>query len=123
MTALWVGLAAVLGALIRFAADSWFARRQRPGQISFPTATLLVNIAGSFLIGACFALLTRGALDSGGYPVAAAGLAGGLTTFSSWTVATLALWMDRRYLAAAGNLAANLVLGVGAAAAGRLLFS
>lgn len=123
MTALWVGLAAVLGALVRFAADSWFARRQRPGRASFPTATLLVNIAGSFLIGACFALLARGALDSGAYPVAAAGLAGGLSTFSSWTVATLALWIDRRYLAAAGNLAANLVLGVGAAAAGRLLFS
>lgn len=122
MTALFVGAAAVLGALLRFGLDSWFTRRQRPGAPGFPTATLLVNVAGSFLIGACFALLTRGTLGAEEYPVAAAGLAGGLTTFSSWSVATLILWMDGRRFAAAVNLTANLVLGVAAAAAGRLLF-
>lgn len=123
MTALLVGAAAVLGALLRFALDSWFARRQRPEAPGFPTSTLLVNVAGSFLIGACFALLTRGALGAEEYPVAAAGLAGGLTTFSSWSVATLILWMDGRRIAAGANLAINVVLGVCAAAAGRLLFA
>lgn len=123
MTALWVGAAAVLGALVRFGLDSWFARRHRPGKAAFPLSTLLVNVAGSFLIGACFALLMRGAMGPEEYPVAAAGLAGGLTTFSSWTVASLTLWIDGRRLAAAANLAANLVLGVAAAAAGRLLFN
>ncbi|MCC9196038.1 CrcB family protein [Arthrobacter sp. zg-Y820] len=121
MTALWVGAAAVLGALVRFALDSWFARRQRPGKAAFPLSTLLVNAAGSFLIGWCFALLTRGAIGPGEYPVAAAGLAGGLTTFSSWTVGTLTLWLDGRRMAAAVNVTANLVLGVAAAGAGRLL--
>lgn len=122
MTALLVGAAAVLGALLRFALDTWFTRRQRPETAGFPVSTLLVNVGGSFLIGACFALLTRGALGAEEYPVAAAGLAGGLTTFSSWSVATLILWMDGRRFAAAANLTANLVLGVAAAAAGRLLF-
>ena len=123
MTALWVGLAAAAGALARFGLDSLFARRQRPGRASFPVATLLVNVAGSFLVGCCLGLLSSDALGLQAYPAATAGLAGGLTTFSSWTVGTLTLWIDGRRTAAAGNLAGNLILGVAAAAAGRMLCS
>lgn len=123
MTALWVGAASVVGALVRFALDAWFARRQRPGRAGFPVATLVVNVAGSLLIGWCFGLLDSGTLSPRAYPVAAAGLAGGLTTFSSFSVASLVLWIDGRRAAAAGNIAANLVLGLAAAATGRILAS
>lgn len=121
MTALWVGAASVLGALARFGLDAWFTRRLRPTGVSFPVATLLVNVAGALLIGWCYGLLDSGALGARVYPVAAAGLAGGLTTFSSFSVASLTLFLDGRRLAAAVNIAANLLLGVAAAAAGRLL--
>lgn len=121
MTALLVGAAAVVGALVRFGLDTYLARKSPPGRPTFPWSTLVVNVAGSFLIGLAFGLLMRGALAGDAYPVAAAGLAGGLTTFSSWSVATLQLWLERRPRAAAVNLAANVLLGVLAAAAGRLL--
>ncbi|MBP3034775.1 CrcB family protein [Arthrobacter sp. zg-ZUI100] len=121
MTALWVGAASVLGALARFALDAWFTRRRRPTGVSFPVATLVVNVAGSLLIGWCYGLLDGGALGARAYPVAAAGLAGGLTTFSSFSVASLTLFLDGRRWAAAVNVTANLALGVAAAALGRLL--
>jgi len=48
----------------------------------------------------------------------ASGLAGGLTTFSSWTTATIRLVSEGRYRAAALNVAANLAAGLAAAALG-----
>jgi fluoride exporter len=51
----------------------------------------------------------------------ATGLAGSLTTFSSWTTATVRLVSEERYAAAALNVGANLVAGLVAAALGAAL--
>lgn len=120
MTALWIGLGGMCGALLRFGLDTLLARRSRPGRAGFPVGTLLVNAAGSLLIGFAAGLLGTGLLPEPAYQAAATGLAGGLTTFSSWTVATLSLWADGRRRAAAANILLNLVLGCAAAAAGLL---
>ncbi|MDM7989776.1 CrcB family protein [Arthrobacter sp. zg-Y877] len=120
MTALWIGLGGMAGALLRFGLDSLLARRSRPDRPGFPWGTLLVNTAGSLLIGFAAGLLGTAALSEAGYQAAATGFAGGLTTFSSWTVATLALWTDGRRRAAAANVLLNLFLGCLAAAAGLL---
>ena len=124
MTALLVGLFGAAGALLRFAADTWLARLQaarRGPEQHWPWATLLVNVTGSFILG----LVAGGVV--GQEPglaepwrlALATGLAGGLTTFSSFTVATVKLWAERRTRAAVVNLAANLLLGTGAAALGQ----
>jgi CrcB protein len=120
ITALLVGVFGVAGALLRFAVDSWFAHRHREHP-HWPWATLTVNMAGSFIIG--WALGISGRLDIGPewQTAVASGLAGGLTTFSSWTTATIRLASESRYRAAALNLAANLAAGCGAAALGILL--
>ncbi|KNH17159.1 camphor resistance protein CrcB [Arthrobacter sp. ZBG10] len=122
--ALLVGLFGVAGALLRFAADSWFAQqaaRQAEagnGARHWPWATLLVNMVGCFVIGAA-AGVTGGLGLTGEWQTAlATGLAGGLTTFSSWTTATVRLISEARYGAATVNVTANLALGVAAAAAG-----
>ena len=100
----------------RFVVDSWFADHPSP-RPHWPWATLLVNVAGSFVIG-----LSVGCRPAEFGPewhaALATGFAGGLTTFSSWTTATVRLASERRYLAAAGNILANLLLGLAAAAAG-----
>jgi CrcB protein len=102
ITALLVGVFGVAGALLRFAVDSWFAHR--PGQRPhWPWATLTVTVVGSFLIGVSL------------------GLAGGLTTFSSWTTATVRLVSEARYRAAVLNVAVNLLAGLVAAALGLAL--
>ena len=112
---LLVGLFGTAGALIRFSVDGWLAGRPSSRR-HWPWATLLVNITGCFVIGVSLGLSSR--LGGEWHAALASGLAGGLTTFSSWTTATVRLASERRYLAAAANILANLLLGLAAAAAG-----
>jgi CrcB protein len=90
-------------------------------RLHWPWATLLVNVAGCFIIGAAHAMTLRLGLAQDLQAALATGLAGGLTTFSSWTTATVRLFSEARFGSAALNVAANLVLGFGAAAAGLAL--
>jgi fluoride exporter len=112
---LLVGLCGIAGALLRFAVDSWLAglpsRRRH-----WPWATLVVNVAGSFVIGLSIGLSS--VLGGEWHAALATGLAGGLTTFSSWTTATVRLVSEGRYGAAALNISVNLLAGSAAAAAG-----
>ncbi|WP_411373689.1 fluoride efflux transporter FluC [Arthrobacter sp. MPF02] len=128
--AVLVGVFGVLGALLRFAIDSWFAHHTSTRLLSsgkgqarphWPWATLVVNVAGCFISGVAHGLAAGLALGPEWQTGLAAGLAGGLTTFSSWTTATVRLVSESRFAAAALNIAANLVLGYAAAAAGIIL--
>lgn len=125
--AVLVGVLGVAGALLRFGIDSWFAHRGsirrtraagRPDRLHWPWATLLVNVAGCFIIGASHGFTAGLGLATEWQAGLATGLAGGLTTFSSWTTATVRLLAEERFVSAAVNIAGNLVLGFGAAAAG-----
>ncbi|KUM38422.1 fluoride efflux transporter FluC [Arthrobacter sp. EPSL27] len=120
ITPLLVGVFGVAGALLRFAVDSWFAHH--PGRHPhWPWATLAVNGAGSFIIGAAMGATGQLGLGPEWHAAIATGLAGGLTTFSSWTTATVRLAAENRYRAAVLNIAANLALGLAAAALGLAL--
>ncbi|WP_024367795.1 fluoride efflux transporter FluC [Arthrobacter sp. TB 26] len=118
--AVLVGVFGVAGALLRFAVDSWFAHHPGPHP-HWPWATLAVNVAGSFIIGAALGITGQLGLGPEWQSGLSAGLAGGLTTFSSWTTATVRLVSETRYRAAAVNIAANLVTGLAAAALGLAL--
>ncbi|MFJ5698112.1 fluoride efflux transporter FluC [Arthrobacter sp. NPDC093139] len=112
---LLVGIFGTAGALIRFTVDGWLAGRPSRRR-HWPWATLLVNIAGSFVIGVSLGLSSR--LGAEWHAALATGLAGGLTTFSSWTTATVRLVSEGRHAAAALNIGSNLLAGLAAAAAG-----
>lgn len=120
ITAVMVGLGGMAGALLRFAIDSTFeALRLRrriavPPKPPFPAGTLLVNTLGSVIIGLAWGLLGDSALDTRWYGVWAAGLAGGLTTFSTFTVAAVSLWLGRRQAAAVVHVLANLACSLAA---------
>jgi CrcB protein len=140
MAAVLVGLFGIAGALLRFAVDSWFAHHTSiraanavgaspagpgPGRgwkarawLHWPWATLLVNVLGCFLIGVSHAMALKLGLAPEWQTALATGLAGGLTTFSSWTTATVRLLAEARFGSAVWNVAANLILGFGAAGAG-----
>jgi fluoride exporter len=135
IAAVLVGVFGVAGALLRFGIDSWFAhhssrrtvraagRGAGAAMLHWPWATLLVNVAGCFIIGAAHGLTAGMGLGSEWQAGLATGLAGGLTTFSSWTTATVRLLAEERLGSAAVNISANLVLGFAAAAAGIVLVS
>ncbi|MCA4132227.1 CrcB family protein [Arthrobacter sp. M4] len=117
MTALLVGFFGTAGALLRFGIDTWFARFNVPAR-HWPWATLIVNVVGCFVIGLAGAFGSGAGISPDWHTAMAAGLAGGLTTFSSWTTATIRLITENRYRAAAVNIAVNLALGAASAAAG-----
>lgn len=97
---LLVALGGALGAVIRYAAGL-----VAPG----PRATLLVNVAGSLLLGAV-------AADSPAWVLTllGSGVAGALTTYSAFALETVELAPRR----AAGNVLATLALGSAAFALG-----
>lgn len=83
--------AGALGCGTRYLVGVWL------GQRSFPYATLLVNLAGSFLIALVFELSIRNAGISQNMRLAlTTGFMGGLTTYSSFNYETTTMASDGR---------------------------
>ncbi len=105
-----VTLGSALGGLARYAMSGAVASAF--GE-TFPWGTLMVNILGSFIIG-FFATLTAtdGRLFVSGTTrqFVMAGLCGGFTTFSSFSLQTLNLMRDDEWLAAGGNIVGSVAL-------------
>jgi CrcB protein len=110
MIYLCIGLGGALGSVARFALAGAVGRWAGAG---FPWGTLLVNVSGCFVIG-FFAALTA---PGGRWPVGApgrqgfmAGVLGGFTTFSAFSLQTLELAQAGRWLPAGGYAGASVVL-------------
>ncbi len=117
MSALVIGATLVAGAVgagIRYLVSRAFTGT--PARL--PWAVLIVNVVGSLLGGVVLALGQAGVWDAGVQLIVLAGFCGGLTTFSTLSVETIQLVLEGRGRAAVASVAANLVLGVGAAAVG-----
>lgn len=94
----------------------------RMGMTSFPWATLMANVSGSFLIGLIWSLLEhKSMLDTPWRALLIVGLLGGFTTFSSFSLETLTLIQQMRWGAVLGNVSLNLVGCLLAVAAGAVL--
>jgi CrcB protein len=104
-------VAGAFGAVVRYLLARAFATRG-----PFPFAVLIVNVVGSAIGGAVLALAVRGDVSVDIRFVLISGLCGGLTTFSTWTVESVQLVLAGKTGTAVMNVAANLVVGVGAAA-------
>jgi CrcB protein len=114
MTPLLMAAAGGLGAGSRYLLDLWVRSRVTSG---IPWSTMLINVTGSFALGL---LLGLGPGDTW-HTVLGTGFLGGYTTFSTASVETVRLVIDRRHTAAAVNALAMLGLGVAAAAGGYAL--
>ncbi len=93
---------------------------QRIGE-TFPFGTLVINLAGSLLIGAISGGISHGGHAAWALPLqhfAVAGICGGLTTFSSFSLQTWNLITERRWLAALANILFSTALCLGAVAIG-----
>lgn len=107
-------LAGALGALLRYATTLLFARLHD----DLPWAVLSVNSVGSLIGGAMLGLMTVGAVGADIQFIVVGGLAGGLTTFSTFSVETIQLALAGRWRTVVLTVGANLVLGVAAAVLG-----
>lgn len=85
---------------------------------AFPRGTLLVNVSGSFVMGALVGLAVSEHLSTGAWATLTVGFCGGFTTFSTATFETLQLAGGERPTAALGYAVGTLAAALAAAAAG-----
>jgi CrcB protein len=114
----WVGVVLLggVGAVLRLVIDKLISART--GR-ALPYGTLVVNLSGALVLG----LLTGLALDSRTALLAGTATIGSYTTFSTWMFETQRLGEDRQVLGLAANIVVSVVLGIGAAAVGRMIGS
>ena len=83
---------------------------------AFPWSTLIVNLAGSFILGLFLAVAgARFTLSTESKAFISVGLLGGFTTFSTFSQQTISLWQADRFALAGWNVALNLIVGLFAA--------
>lgn len=93
--------------LVRYLVSRAFA-----GRGTLPWAVLIVNVVGSALGGAVLGASESGLLSDDLRLVLLGGVAGGLTTFSTWSVDTIYLIQRGKWRPAALSVALNLVSGL-----------
>ena len=109
MTWLYVVLGAAVGAPLRYVAGVLLDGR-------LPLGILLVNWAGSLLLGAC----SGWALSGATLALVGTGFCGGLTTFSTFGFETVRLAEDGSWREAGLNVVASLAAGFAAFSLGWL---
>ncbi|MCM3696940.1 fluoride efflux transporter CrcB [Microbacterium oleivorans] len=117
-----LSLAGGVGAALRLVVDGAVKARVRT---ALPVGTLLINVAGSLVLGFVTELALAGVVDDAWRLVIGTGLCGGFTTFSTASFETVRLVQERRYALGAANAIGMLVAAVAAGllgiALGRLL--
>lgn len=115
---LLIGLGGALGSILRYG-TSWVI-----GPKSFPLATLLVNIVGSFIIGLIMAYCLKNESFSDNWKLfLATGICGGFTTFSTFSLENLQLLQNGKFTMAACYTLSSLLIGMVAVWAGFKLIS
>lgn len=111
----FIAIGGALGALARYGTATlthgWLG-------VSWPLGTLLVNTAGSLGIGIVFALLERSAIHPEWRSILMVGFLGAFTTFSTYALDSVELWLQGMLAQAVLYALGSVVLCVGAAASG-----
>lgn len=116
---LLVAAGGALGSVGRHLVNVLAAKVAGPG---YPWGTLGVNIVGSFAMGLVIAVLALRLEGSTSLRLfLATGVLGGFTTFSAFSLDTVALWERGEGIAAVGYVAATVVLSLTALVAGLTL--
>jgi CrcB protein len=106
---------AMVGAPLRYLTDRAVQRRH---DSVFPWGTLVVNVAGSFLLGLLAVGATRHAVSGTMMELLGTGFCGALTTYSTFSYETVRLVQDGARGYAALNVAASIGAGLVAVGCG-----
>lgn len=115
MIAVFVALAGSLGAMTRFVLDGHIRAKYNH---TFPWATFVINVTGSFLLGVVSGVLVNHHGFTAVETIIGIGFCGGYTTFSTASFETVRLLERRDYTRALGNAAGGLLATIVAAAVG-----
>jgi len=115
---LLICLGGALGTGARYLTTLWATQAFGP---KFPFGTLIVNLAGSFLLGFVMQMLAPGDARL----ILTAGVMGGFTTYSSFNHDTTSYFLRGAWLLGAANIAATvlgcLAAGLAGIALGRIV--
>ncbi len=104
-----------LGALARY----WVSGVLNNAEHPLPTGTLTVNVLGSFLMGVCFVLiLERARLSPELRPLLMVGFMGAFTTFSTFSLETVAMIGEGHVMSAMIYILLSVSLCIAALGAG-----
>lgn len=112
---LLVGMGGALGAVGRYGLSLL------PWRGDFPLLTLLTNLLGAVLIGFVAGLAGRGRLPSGWTLFWKTGVCGGFTTFSTFSLESLTLLEQGKWLLGGGYMVLSVALFLLGAALGQRL--
>ncbi|MBL4647702.1 MAG: fluoride efflux transporter CrcB [Gammaproteobacteria bacterium] len=90
--------------------------------LSFPSATLIVNVSGSFIGGLLVAWISHHSrLSSELRAFLLVGILGAFTTFSTFSLDTIKLLQQQHFVSAGLNVVLNLILSLAAVYVGMLV--
>lgn len=104
-----VALGGAIGAMLRYGVVLSSARILGSG---FPMGTMIVNVAGSFIMGIMAILLMERMQGSALIPFVMVGILGGFTTFSSFSLDAMILLEKGKMAAAAGYVFGSVGLSI-----------
>ena len=114
-----VGSGGFIGTVLRYLVQVYAEKLMNS---TFPLGTLLVNVAGSFLIGIIYAFAEKGNLMNSEWRIfLAVGICGGFTTFSTFAMDNLNLMKDNSLLQLMLYTGGSLFLGIMAVYLGIIL--
>lgn len=94
---IFIAIGGALGAIARYGVTQMVQSRFFFG---FPIATFVVNLLGCFVIGIVFSLAEKHHIGDGTRLFLATGICGGFTTFSAFSLETMLMLNDSRFLMA-----------------------
>ena len=108
MNWLAVAIGGALGSVARYALSSWVFDITSN---KFPYATLIVNVAGSFVMGILFVVIVeRAVLPAEMRSLLMIGFIGAFTTFSAFSLDALGLWQNGHVLMSVIYMIATVIL-------------
>ena len=103
---LLVGFGGAVGSVLRYSMQRFI------NTASIPYGTLLVNLAGCFLIGLLWGLLSKNSISQSGSLLLMSGFCGGFTTFSAFTYEGVQMMQDNRWILLAVYVSASVFGGL-----------
>ena len=108
-TILIVGTGGFIGSVMRYLLQVFIENKLLS---TFPLATMIANIAGSFLIGIVFALAEKQIMNSEWRIFLSVGICGGFTTFSAFAFNNFNMIKEHTWNQLFLNIGGTMILGI-----------
>ena len=108
-TIIIVGTGGFIGSVMRYLLQVFIENKLLS---TFPMATLIANITGSFIIGVVFALAEKSLMNSDWRIFMSVGICGGFTTFSAFAFNNFNMIKEHTWNQLLLNIGGTMILGI-----------